>query len=1768
MSQLILSWLNDDVRLSRKVTAFERDFANGYLLGELLSKHGLLQNFEETFTNESNLTAKRQNWSIVQEVLQAAPELGVKLTDGQVREMMDEDRGSSLKLLFQLRRTLCSKAIGSVSLPTKGGQSQPRLQKQVKEEPEEQFFDQRLKQLRPIDHRYPYEVHGKHFVDEHTQQLGRAREGELQEIQERRKNVQDFRLAQHEKMQRSQAAKELAKKAGEQHWQGVQEKKFKLLEKDLDFEKEMIRRDQLRIAAVRNHYEQDCGFREGSEDFGIAWFEKNLQRIGIDTSEHSGTDVATIEAATLKELYEKMNDKLPTKAALQIESDKRMAKIRETKRETDIARKERARRQRRVQVEQQATAAAVEAKKREEELQAQQMLEAARRQREEAEAEEKKRRKQAQWEERVAKSVAYKDKFEAESEEAWQKFVEKAREERAIKQKHQITTKFEDAPEEVSSDEEKPVVAAPPERKRGSIAAHMASKDKSMSEAQSVKDDESHSAAPQIEIAPAEELLSCARETVMMDYLFGRGDWTRFMPSEEETVAGLRRALSRLGEDGEAVGVPRLGSVVQWLCKSSPSHTHQALPEVRNQAQLAKDFLPVVALAGNPAGLCSGQSPFAAPLAERLSQEFGFSMIKPGEVVSECMSLAEKPPQEPDWPILARMRELGKEALALRPHGVPHAMLAEMIFRKIELLSAPAPKPVEEEDPKKKKKDKKQEEAPEPVRPNGVLILNFPCEIWQSASWEASLQGSWSTLLKAHDAEENHQARLSTLLAPFWIEDIAAPVLKAEDAEVAEAAEKADFDPSCVPSVRIVRLQYPDEATLQAAILKEVPAEFDAATGAFCQGVDQEIQSSTCAADQAWLFESAQVLSRSFGVPFHNCHDVLVQDGEDGEETVPAAEACFKTIRELVAFWRRPMELPESEPAASDAADEAVADVPVEAEAVPDAKGEEAVPEAEAAPSGADVEAEVAEVAEVAEAAEGENEEPDELFEDVEDLESHQVGDTIVIAEAYETREDFHTLWLQGLSSYLLGIRETLQEVDDLAGSFSKDLVYIQRRFLEFLQRPDDKALVLDEFLRGFPLRRNVAPGSRQADEIQEQLQDLTDKLWVHANHRKQESVEERQRLLTDGFWEEKANAHLQLSYKLQAFELCRFKVAMAVLKWTYTGEKQGMDCFDVSALEEPSPELSSLQELAAWLEESAERAAAAEPTGIELEASTMDHNMEPIREEDSSFLEASVSIEKEGTEKSQLVAAIQAERRALSRKCRSIAAWTFARLEQMRAQYDEIFARMDDWIKDRVREENEAIKETERQLRIGRWEDEENHHTLVRTMTVRRSHTGTIKPAPSSAAGKRRRDVLKVIVPRTLDVNVYAPPKLSVLTEMPTASTRPSSTASQGIGKTSRPSGRPLAPEKWSQEMMWGLLTRLCDLGAAGVCDAEQLLKALLERRHGALGLENEQVIPASWVVRPLAVYHLLCRTLVEPAWGATGIDMTEFFLALAHNENCIAWPTMEALEATRAFLCSEESSLGEEELAMYPDVAVSEELFGQLPLWPPGVCPPEIRRWMFQVLVCFAEAEVRLPPKPGTGEGQGAEAAVTARRIFGYFGLAAAPARAFSQYCRLLLPSSLFAASEEDAQPQVLVKDLWTILYSQKTRPPAMIAPVPDLATFCNNLLDEGKVPEAVPKAKAKAKGKAKQEVEEEVEPPVVPEEATVAFSEEVLLSRQTVMKSLCSHGGLLCRRRGLETLFPSAGSFQLKTAAEAAALKELQSLVPEPEVPEAEEEAAEAS
>jgi hypothetical protein len=47
MSDILLTWLNTEVDLSRQVSYLEKEFANGYLLGELLYKFNQLTNFTD-----------------------------------------------------------------------------------------------------------------------------------------------------------------------------------------------------------------------------------------------------------------------------------------------------------------------------------------------------------------------------------------------------------------------------------------------------------------------------------------------------------------------------------------------------------------------------------------------------------------------------------------------------------------------------------------------------------------------------------------------------------------------------------------------------------------------------------------------------------------------------------------------------------------------------------------------------------------------------------------------------------------------------------------------------------------------------------------------------------------------------------------------------------------------------------------------------------------------------------------------------------------------------------------------------------------------------------------------------------------------------------------------------------------------------------------------------------------------------------------------------------------------------------------------------------------------------------------------------------------------------------------------------------------------------------------------------------------------------------------------------------------------------------------
>merc|ERR1712139_696978 len=100
------------------------------------------------------------------------------------------------------------------------------------------------------------------------------------------------------------------------------------VERDLLFEKKTIAKEQLKLDKIRGAHQQDCGYGQEVESHGIGWFEKNLQRIGIDTSEHAGKQPVPrsdglghegIEASNAKELYDQMRDLLPHQGQQKVE---------------------------------------------------------------------------------------------------------------------------------------------------------------------------------------------------------------------------------------------------------------------------------------------------------------------------------------------------------------------------------------------------------------------------------------------------------------------------------------------------------------------------------------------------------------------------------------------------------------------------------------------------------------------------------------------------------------------------------------------------------------------------------------------------------------------------------------------------------------------------------------------------------------------------------------------------------------------------------------------------------------------------------------------------------------------------------------------------------------------------------------------------------------------------------------------------------------------------------------------------------------------------------------------------------------------------------------------------------------------------------------------------------------------------------------------------------------------------------------------------------
>ena len=91
-------WLNDDIQLSRPVTSFEGDMANGYLMAELLVQLGLLSNLDGIVDSQTP-SAMISNLTCVRKPL---IDLGIAFGSKDANDVMVQKEGAASNLCYKV----------------------------------------------------------------------------------------------------------------------------------------------------------------------------------------------------------------------------------------------------------------------------------------------------------------------------------------------------------------------------------------------------------------------------------------------------------------------------------------------------------------------------------------------------------------------------------------------------------------------------------------------------------------------------------------------------------------------------------------------------------------------------------------------------------------------------------------------------------------------------------------------------------------------------------------------------------------------------------------------------------------------------------------------------------------------------------------------------------------------------------------------------------------------------------------------------------------------------------------------------------------------------------------------------------------------------------------------------------------------------------------------------------------------------------------------------------------------------------------------------------------------------------------------------------------------------------------------------------------------------------------------------------------------------------------------------------------------------------
>ncbi|XP_021117165.1 sperm flagellar protein 2 isoform X2 [Heterocephalus glaber] len=144
MSESLCQWLNQELKVSRTVNpkSFAKAFSSGYLIGEVLHKFELQDDFSE-FSDSRISTARLNNFSRLEPTLHL---LSVQFDKNMVQSIITEKPGAATKLLYQLYIALQKKkksGLTGVQIPTTQPLASLKFQNMKSEASREQRLNRR-----------------------------------------------------------------------------------------------------------------------------------------------------------------------------------------------------------------------------------------------------------------------------------------------------------------------------------------------------------------------------------------------------------------------------------------------------------------------------------------------------------------------------------------------------------------------------------------------------------------------------------------------------------------------------------------------------------------------------------------------------------------------------------------------------------------------------------------------------------------------------------------------------------------------------------------------------------------------------------------------------------------------------------------------------------------------------------------------------------------------------------------------------------------------------------------------------------------------------------------------------------------------------------------------------------------------------------------------------------------------------------------------------------------------------------------------------------------------------------------------------------------------------------------------------------------------------------------------------------------------------------------------------------------------------------------